>query len=170
LDFSNIRVDKDIRVSEVRVIDETGRQVGIVPTFEARRYAESVGLNLVEINPKVRPPICKVMDFGKYKFDTQKKEKEDKAKSKSNQSKTKEIKFHPNTQTHDYTYRLEQAKKFLAEGSKVKASVFFRGREMNYMDRGQTILETMKKDLEGLAIVEFSNREDRSLITLFRPV
>jgi translation initiation factor IF-3 len=72
LDFSNIRVGKDIRVSEVRVIDETGRQVGIVPTFEARRYADSLGLDLVEINPKVRPPICKVMDFGKFKFDSQK--------------------------------------------------------------------------------------------------
>jgi len=170
LDFSNIRVGNMIRVSEVRVIDETGRQVGIVPTFEARRYADSLGLDLVEINPKVRPPICKVMDFGKYKFDSQKKEKEDKAKSKANQSKIKEIKFHPNTQEHDYSYRVEQAKKFLAEGNKVKASVYFRGREMNYMDRGQTLLNNMKKDLEGLATVEFSNREDRSLITLFKPV
>lgn len=170
MDFTNIRVGKDIRVSEVRVIDETGRQVGIVPTFEARRYADSIGLDLVEINPKVRPPICKVMDFGKFKFDSQKKEKEDKAKSKSSQAKIKEIKFHPNTQTHDYSYRLEQAKKFLAEGNKVKASVYFRGREMNYVDRGQTILDNMKKDLEGLAVVEFSNREDRSLITLFRAI
>lgn len=170
MDFSNIRVGNMIRVSEVRVIDETGRQVGIVPTFEARRYADSLCLDLVEINPKVRPPICKVMDFGKYKFDSQKKEKEDKAKSKANQAKIKEIKFHPNTQEHDYSYRVEQAKKFLAEGNKVKASVYFRGREMNYMDRGQTLLDTMKKDLEGLATVEFSNREDRSLITLFKPV
>jgi translation initiation factor IF-3 len=157
-----------IRVSEVRLIDANGRQVGIVPTFEAKRQAREYGLDLVEINPKTRPSICKIMDFGKYKFETIKKEKEEKAKQ--THSKTKEIKFHPNTQEHDYSYRLKQAKEFLEAGNKVKAVVTFRGREMHYMDRGQKILDTMKEDLNGLAVVEFNNREEKSLIILFRPI
>ena len=168
MDFNNVRINENIRVSEVRLIDAFGRQVGIVPTFEAKRQAKECGLDLVEINPKNRPPICKVMDFGKYKFDTTKKAKEEKAKQ--TQTKTKEIKFHPNTSAHDYSYRLEHIKEFLAEGNKVKSSVYFRGREIHYLDRGIAIIDNLKKDLEGLAIVENENREDRSLTILFRSV
>lgn len=166
--FDDVRINQAIRVSEVRLIDASGRQVGIVPTFEAKRQSLEAGLDLVEINPKSKPPICKIMDFGKFKFDAIKKIKED--KKKSTQSKTKEIKFHPNTQEHDYTYRLKQAKEFLAEGNKVKVVVTFRGREIQHIDRGEKLLDTMRNDLVGFGIVEFNNKEERSLFTLFRPI
>lgn len=168
MDFENIRINNDIRISEVRLIDATGAQVGVVPTFEAKRQAKVAGLDLVEISPKTRPPVCKIMDFGKFKYEATKKLKDE--KSKQHHSKTKEIKFHPNTQEHDYSYRLKQAKEFLEEGNKVKAVVTFRGREMHYVERGQKILDTMKADLDGFAVVEFNNREERSLVVLFRPV
>lgn len=168
MDFENTRINEQIRITEVRLIDASGRQVGIVPTFEAKRQARESGLDLVEINPKTRPPICKIMDFGKFKFDTTKKMKEEKAKQ--TQTKTKEIKFHPNVSTHDYSYRLEHIKEFLAEGNKVKASVVFHGREIHYIDRGRAVLDQLKTDLTGLAIVENEHREEKTLIVLFRGV
>lgn len=150
------------------MIDEKGNQIGIVSTFTARQEAISLGLDLVEINPNARPPVCKLMDFGKHKFELKKKEKEAKARQKV--VEVKQISFHPNTQFHDYSYRLEQAKEFLKDGNKVKALVTFRGREMNFLSNGKEILDKMATDLNGLAIVEVAvGMEGRQMFVLFRP-
>lgn len=149
------------------MIDEKGNQIGIVSTFTARQEASSLGLDLVEINPNARPPVCKLMDFGKHKFELKKKEKE--AKSRQKVVELKQINFHPNTQVHDYSYRLEQAKEFLKDGNKVKASVIFRGREMNFLSNGKQLLDKMTEDLNGLAVVESAmSMEGKQMSIIFR--
>lgn len=150
------------------MIDERGNQIGIVSTFSARQEAQSLGLDLVEINPNSRPPVCKLMDFGKYKFELKKKEKEAKARQKI--VELKQINFRPNTQFHDYSYRLEQAKDFLKEGNKVKSTVTFRGREMNFLSNGRDILQKMAVDLEGIATIETNEMEGKMMYIIFRPV
>jgi len=166
--LDTIRVNDDIRVREIRLIDENGNQIGIVPTTSAKQEASSLGLDLVEINPNARPPVCKMMNFGKYKFELKKKEKE--AKSRQKVVELKQINFHPNTQYHDYTYRLEQAKGFIKSGNKVKATVTFRGREMNFLSNGKEILDKMTTDLKEVATVEVNEMEGKQMFVVFRPV
>lgn len=130
--------------------------------------ASERGYDLVEVSPNARPPVCKLMDFGKYKFELKKKEKI--AKASQHVVNVKQIGFHPNTQFHDYSYRLEQAKEFLKDGNKVKAFVQFRGREMNHLSNGKEILDKMIADLNGIGAVEVNEMENKTMFVLFKPV
>ena len=162
------RVNDMIRIPEVRLVGADGQQIGVVPTHIARQMAQEQGLDLVEVAPMARPPVCRIMDFGKYRFEIAKKEKASKAKQHI--VKVKEIKFHPRTDDNDYNYRLKHASEFLEKGWKVKVSVLFRGREMAHMDYGRRLLDQMVKDLEEIATVEQSpSMEGRSLGLLLSP-
>lgn len=168
MNFEN-RVNEQIRIPALRLIDQNGMSLGVVSNSYAKEIAFNLGLDLVEINPNANPPVCKIMDFGKYKFQQEKKAKEEKAKQIV--CKLKEIQFHPNIQMHDYTYRLKQAKEFLLDGNKVKACVSFRGREINYSEKGHDILSKFIEDLSGLAIVEQNGTmEGKTLSIILRKV
>ena len=146
------RVNDMIRIPEVRLVGADAQQIGVVPTHIAKQMAQEQGLDLVEVAPMARPPVCRIMDFGKYRFELAKKDKASKAKQHI--VKVKEIKFHPRTDSNDYDYRLKHALEFLDKGWKVKASVMFRGREMAHMDYGRRLLDQMVRDLDGIAVVE----------------
>lgn len=162
------RVNDMIRIPEVRLVGADGQQIGVVPTHIAKQMAHEQGLDLVEVAPMARPPVCRIMDFGKYRFELAKKEKASKAKQ--HVVKVKEIKFHPRTDSNDYDYRLKHALEFLDKGWKVKASVMFRGREMAHMDYGRRLLDQMVKDLEGIAVVEQQpSMEGRTMGLLLAP-
>jgi len=136
-------VGRRIRVPEVRVIGADGSQVGILPTHEAMRLAEEQGLELVEVNPRAAPPVCKIMDFGKFKYETSKKEKA----SKKHQSKIllKEIKLRPKTDDHDLDFKVKHIRRFLSEGNKCKLVTVFRGREIVHPETGQAMLDSVMK-------------------------
>jgi len=127
-----------IRVREVRLIDEKGGQRGILPTSEALKIAKEAGLDLVEVSPNANPPVCKLLDYGKYKFDQEKRTKESKKKQKL--VKLKEIRMQPKIDDHDLIFKTNHIKKFLGEGDKVKVTVRFRGRELAHTDRGEMVL------------------------------
>ena len=155
-------------IPEVRLVGADAQQIGVVPTHIAKQMAQEQGLDLVEVAPMARPPVCRIMDFGKYRFELTKKEKASKAKQHI--VKVKEIKFHPRTDSNDYDYRLKHAIEFLEKGWKIKASVLFRGREMAHMDYGRRLLDQMVKDLEEIAVVEQSpSMEGRTLGLLLGP-
>jgi translation initiation factor IF-3 len=136
----------------VRVIGADGGQVGIVPTHEALRMAEELGLELVEVNPRAAPPVCKIMDFGKFKYETSKKEKA----SRKHQSTIvlKEIKLRPKTDEHDFDFKVKHIRRFLAEGNKCKLVVVFRGREIVHPEMGQAMLDQVIKAVNDIAMVE----------------
>lgn len=162
------RVNDMIRIPEVRLVGADAQQIGVVPTHIAKQMAQEQGLDLVEVAPMARPPVCRIMDFGKYRFEIAKKDKASKAKQHI--VKVKEIKFHPRTDDNDYEYRVKHAIEFLEKGWKVKASVLFRGREMAHMDYGRRLLDQMVKDLEEIAVVEqLPSMEGRSLGLLLAP-
>ena len=154
-----------IRVREVRVITSEGEQLGIMQTRDAIRKAEESGLDLVEVAPTANPPVCRIMDFGKYKYEMSKKANE----SRKHQTviTIKEIKLRPRTDDHDVNFKLNNIKRFLAEGDKVKVSIMFRGREMAHPEQGRALLERIVKDLEQLAIVEQQPRmEGRNMFLM----
>jgi translation initiation factor IF-3 len=164
-----IRINENIRIPEIRVIDADGSPLGIIPTFQALEKARAVGLDLVEVSPTAAPPVCRIMDFGKYKYEIQKKQKVSKAKQ--HVIKIKEIKFHPKTGENDYNYRLVQAKEFLEKGYKVKATVVFRGREMAHIEYGSRWLKKMSEGLEGVGVAETNSvQEGRNVMVIFAPV
>ena len=145
------RINEKIRVPEVRVVGE-GIQQGIYPVAKAIQMAEQLELDLVEISPNASPPVCKIIDYKKYLYEQKKRQKELKAK----QSKVviKEIRFGPNTDDHDFQFKLNHAKKFLSEGSKLKAFVFFKGRSIVFKDRGEILLLKFAQELEDYGVVE----------------
>ena len=145
------RINEKIRVPEVRVVGE-GIQQGIYPVSKAIQMAEQLELDLVEISPNASPPVCKIIDYKKYLYEQKKRQKELKAK----QSKIviKEIRFGPNTDDHDFQFKLNHAKKFLSEGSKLKAFVFFKGRSIVFKDRGEILLLKFAQELEDYGVVE----------------
>jgi translation initiation factor IF-3 len=136
----------------VRVIGADGGQVGIIPTHEALRMAEELGLELVEVNPRAAPPVCKIMDFGKFKYETSKKEKA----SRKHQSTIvlKEIKLRPKTDDHDFDFKVKHIRRFLSEGNKCKLVVVFRGREIVHPEMGQQMLDQVLKSVNDIAMVE----------------
>ena len=136
----------------MRLVGAEGEQLGIVNIRAALQMAEEAELDLVEIAPMATPPVCKVMDFGKFTFEKKKKEHESKKKQKVTQ--VKEIKFRPNIDEHDYDFKFRNILRFLEEGDKVKATVQFRGREMSRLDNGRKVLDRLIKDLEGKAHAE----------------
>jgi translation initiation factor IF-3 len=147
-----------IRAREVRVIDDEGQQLGIMPPYEAIRKAREKNLDLVEISPTAQPPVCRIMDYGKFLYQQEKKERE--AKKHQKTITVKEVKFRINVDDHDYETKKNHVLRFLDEGDKVKATIFFRGREMTRTSLGRQILERLIKDVEPEAIVEFRPRQE----------
>jgi translation initiation factor IF-3 len=153
-------------VPEVRLIDEDGSQIGVVPTSQALEIAASKGLDLVEVAANVRPPVCRIMDYGKYLYEQSKKLKA--AKKKQHTVQLKEMRFRPKTEEHDYQFKLRHITDFIKEGFKVKASVVFRGRELVHKELGQRILERLQADLAGMAEPESQPKlEGRNLSLMF---
>ncbi|HYE58620.1 MAG TPA: translation initiation factor IF-3 [Rhodothermales bacterium] len=149
--IDQVRINEQIRAPQVRVVGAEG-QHGIMSREQALDLARSKGLDLVEIAPQASPPVCKIIDFGKFRYEQQKREKE--ARRKTATTELKEIRFGPNTDTHDFEFKLKHAKEFLGDGDKVKAYVQFRGRAIVYKDRGLDILDRFKEALGDLAKVD----------------
>jgi translation initiation factor IF-3 len=155
-------------VPEVRLVKEDGEMVGIVPTREALRMAEELDVDLVEIAPLAKPPVCKLMDYGKFRYREQKRQHE--AKLKQKQIQVKEIKFRPGTDEGDYQIKLRNLIKFLEEGDKTKVTLRFRGREMAHQEFGHRLIERVKNDLEPYGMVEqFPKMEGRQLVMVLAP-
>ncbi len=162
------RINTDIRVPNVRVVAPDGEALGILPTEEALAKAESYGLDLVEIAPSATPPVCRIMDYGKFKYEKSKKAKD--AKKKQHIVHLKEIKFHPKTEDHDFNFKMEHARKFLLKGDRVKATVVFRGREITHLDFGRDILKKLNGYLEDIAQLESEARmEGRNMVSNYIP-
>ena len=152
----------------MRVIDENGEQLGILQTAEAMRHAMEQGLDLVEVAPNADPPVCRVMDYGKFKYQQQKKQQE--AKRNQTVIQIKEIKVRPKTDEHDYQTKLKHIRRFIEDGDRCKVTVFFRGREIVHKDRGMTILERVVVDTQDIARVEqLPQAEGRTLHMLLTP-
>jgi translation initiation factor IF-3 len=150
------------------VIGPEGEQFGILPTPEAFRRAQELGYDLVEVAPTSQPPVCRIMDYGKYKYELQKKEHQSRKHQKSTQ--VKEIKLRPRTDRHDLEIKIRQIKGFLAEGNKTKVTVTFRGREMANQEMGRTMMTTVIQELAEAGTVEYAPRmEGRSLIMIVAP-
>jgi translation initiation factor IF-3 len=162
------RVDRRIRVPEVLVIDADGSKLGVMPTHEALNRAREQELNLVEVAPNSRPPVCRILDYGKYKYD----QKQEAKRRKKNQVvvEIKEVKFRPKVEKHDYEFKVRHVVRFLSEGNKVKCTIMFRGREMAHTDLGEVLLKRVLGDLEGKMLVEQSPRlEGRNMTMLIAP-
>jgi translation initiation factor IF-3 len=147
-----VRINERIRVPEVRVIAEEGEQLGVMSVQDAIREAKGRGLDLVEVAPTAQPPVCRIIDFGKFQYEQKKKANE--AKKKQVTITVKEVKFRPGTDVHDYDYRMKHAREWLSGGDKVKATIWFRGREMTHRELGARILEKLEKDLIDVGEVE----------------
>jgi translation initiation factor IF-3 len=155
-------------VPTVRLIDHNNEMQGVVPIREALARAADVGLDLVEISPNQSPPVCKLLDFGKYKYELQKKKNE--AKKRQKVMEIKEIKIRPNIDDHDYGVKMRAMKAFLEEGDKVKVTLRFRGREMAHMDLGAKVLDRVRTELEAMAKVEQMPRvEGRQMVMVMTP-
>lgn len=158
IDKRFIRTNERIRVREVRVIDDEGNQLGIMAPFEALKVAREKTLDLVEVSPTAQPPVCRIMDFGKYLYEQEKKERA--AKKNQHIITVKEVKFRINVDEHDYETKKKHVLRFLGEGDKVKATIFFRGREMTRQSLGRGILERLITELGDKAVVEFRPRQE----------
>ncbi|MBL8444117.1 MAG: translation initiation factor IF-3 [Zoogloeaceae bacterium] len=162
------RVNEEITAPEVRLVGDDGEQLGIVSLNAALNIAEEAGLDLVEIAPMAVPPVCKVMDFGKFKYQEQKRAHE--ARLKQKQVQVKEVKLRPGTDENDYQIKLRNLKRFLGEGDKAKVTLRFRGREMAHQEIGMRQLERIKLDLEEIALVEqMPKMEGRQMIMVIAP-
>jgi translation initiation factor IF-3 len=155
-------------VPQVRLIDQEGEALGVKPTREALMLAEQAGLDLVEIAASADPPVCRIMDYGKFKYEKSKKTKE--ARKKQHVVHLKEVKFRPKTGDHDYQYKMQHARGFLVDSDRVKATVVFRGREITHIEFGEQLLQRLTLDLADLAQVELgARREGRNLISVYVP-
>jgi translation initiation factor IF-3 len=155
-------------VIQVRLVDHEGENRGVVSTEEARQLADEVGLDLVEVSPNADPPVCKLMDFGKFKYENQKKANE--ARKKQKTINIKEIKMRPNIDHHDYDVKKRLMVRFLDDGDKVKVTMRFRGREMAHQERGLLVLDRVRDELEELAKVEqWPKMEGRQMIMVIAP-
>ncbi len=161
---SELRVNNEIRAKTVRLIDANGNQIGIVSRKEALELAEKSNLDLVEIAPAADPPVCKIIDYGKYKYSLDKKAKSINKKQKS--SELKEIKMRPSIGEHDYNFKIKNLHKFLKEGNQVKITITFKGREMNYVNLGRELLDRVIKNTEEVAKVAKEPKLEGRNITL----
>ncbi|HHF7345633.1 TPA: translation initiation factor IF-3 [Legionella feeleii] len=167
-DSDRARINEKINVPEVRLIDVDGNQVGVVSTREALRAAEEGGYDLVEISPTANPPVCRIMDYGKFLFELNKKQTE--AKKKQKQFQVKELKFRPTTEEGDYQVKLRNLVRFLNHGDKVKITLRFRGREMAHQEIGMKIMERLQQDTAEYAVIEQqAKREGRQLLMVLAP-
>ncbi len=163
-----INVNRRIRAKEVRLIDPDGKQLGVVPFMEALETAESHGLDLVEVAPNVSPPVCRIMDYGRYKYQQNKKLQE--AKKRQSTFQVKEIKLRPRTGEHDFQVKMRHAKRFLDHRDKVKVSVIFRGREMAHTELGVGLLKRVVEETSEFAVVEQgARREGRIMVMILAP-
>ena len=163
-----VRINEQIKVPEVRLISADGQQVGVMPTKEAMALAVEANLDLVEVAPQAAPPVCRIMDYGKYKYQQSKKQQE--ARRRQTTIQVKEIKVRPKIEEHDMAFKLRNTRRFLSEGDKVKISVIFRGREIAHTDRGFRILAQMSEALVDVAVVEQHPKlEGRNLSMIVTP-
>jgi translation initiation factor IF-3 len=152
----------------VRVIDEKGEMLGILPTHEAMSRADEAGLQLVEVNPKASPPVCKIMDYGKFKYEAAKRDREAKKHQKS--TELKEVKYRPKTHDHDFDFKTKHARRFIEDGDKVKLVVQFRGREITHPETGRAILERVCKELADVAtVLQMANMEGNRMNMVLAP-
>ncbi len=157
-----------IRVPEVRVIGQEGAQLGIILTSDALQMAEEQGLDLVEVAPNEKPPVCRIMDYGKYKYQQSKRLQQ--AKKKQKVILVKEIKLRPKTEEHDYNFKSQHVRRFLQDGHKAKVTIVFRGREMAHTELGRRILDRMAGELEDVSTIEQTpKQEGRSLAMVLSP-
>jgi translation initiation factor IF-3 len=165
-----VRINERIRVREVRVIDDSGQQLGIMPPQQALVIAKERGLDLVEVSATAVPPVCRIMDFGRYQYLEQKRTRQ--AKKHQKTIEIKEIKFRPKVDEHDYQFKKKHVERFIAEGDKVKATVFFRGREMAHPEIGRRIIERLVQEVSEVAVAEAMPRlegNQMSVILTGRP-
>ena len=163
-----MRINERIRVPEVRVISEDGEQLGVMETRDAVRRAREQGLDLVEVAPNAEPPVCRIIDYGKFQYETKKKAGE--AKKKQVVITVKEVKFRPGTDEHDYNFKMKHAREWLHDGDKVKATIFFRGREITHRELGARLLERLEQDLSDVGEVEARPRmEGNQMFLVFAP-
>lgn len=161
-------INEQIRDKEIRLIDENGEQLGIVSSKEAQKIADERKLDLVKIAPTAKPPVCRIMDYGKYRFDQAKKEKE--ARKKQKTVDVKELRLSPSIDTHDVQVKVKKAKEFLQDGDKVKISIRFRGREIGHSKVGMQIMEDFAKETEEFGVVDKQPKmEGRSLVMFLAP-
>jgi translation initiation factor IF-3 len=165
----DVRINREIRAKEVRVIDPEGKQLGILAIFEALRLAANFELDLVEVSPKSEPPVCRIMDYGKFKYQQSKKAHE--AKKKQAVVHIKEVKMRPKTEEHDFQFKLRHIERFLKEGNKTKVTVVFRGRELAHPDFGRNMLGRIAEEIKEWGKIEQSPKfEGRNFIMVLAPL
>ena len=163
-----MRVNEEIRVREVRVVTQEGEQLGIFPIRDALRLAAERSLDLVEVAPSAKPPVCRIMDYGRFRYEQAKKDRE--ARKKQHQVSIKEVKLRPRIEEHDFEVKARNAERFLKEGDRVKATIMFRGREIVHTDLGRQVLDRLVEFLRDIAIVERPARvEGRNMIMYLIP-
>ena len=161
-------MNEDIQASSVRLVGLDGEMVGVVPLEDAKEHAVEAGMDLVEVSPNADPPVCKILDYGKFKYEAQKKANT--ARKKQRTIDVKEIKMRPSIDVHDYDVKMRNARRFLDEGDKVKVTIRFRGREMAHQERGMNVLNRVRGDLDELAKVEqFPHMEGRLMTMVVAP-
>ncbi len=163
--ISELFINEQIRDKEVRVIGEDGEQLGVMPTKEAQKLADDAGLDLVKIAPTAKPPVCKIVDYGKYRYEQARREKE--AKKKQKTIEIKEIRLSPNIDTNDLNTKMNAARKFLSKGDKVKVTLRFRGREMAHMASSKHILDDFAENLSDVATLEKAPKVEGRSMTMF---
>jgi translation initiation factor IF-3 len=162
------RINETIEAQEVRLIDENGQMVGVVPLADALQRAQGVGFDLVELSPNASPPVCKILDYGKFKYEAQKKASA--ARKKQRTIDVKEIKMRPNIDSNDYNIKMRKIQEFLSEGDKVKVTLRFRGRELAHQDLAMNLLERVRDELGDQAKVEqFPKMEGRQMVMIMAP-
>jgi translation initiation factor IF-3 len=163
-----MRVNRQIRISPVRVIAPDGEQIGILPIERAMEIAEEQGLDLVEVAPLARPPVCRIMDYGKFKYEEQRQARE--ARKKQHRVELKEVKMRPGIEDHDFDFKVRHARKFLQEGNKVKLTMMFRGRQMAHPEFGRQVLDRVFQELQDVSKVEAHPMlEGRSMVMVLAP-
>ena len=163
------RVNQQIRISPVRVVDPQGEQIGILPIEQALQIAEEQGLDLVEVAPLARPPVCRIMDYGKFRYEEQRKARE--ARKKQHQVQLKEVKMRPGIEDHDFDFKLRHARRFLEEGNKVKITMMFRGRQMAHPELGREVLDRVVQEVADVGKVESNpTMEARSMTMVLAPL
>lgn len=163
--ISDLMINEQIRDREVRVVGEDGEQLGVMSSRDAMKMAEDAGLDLVKIAPTAKPPVCKIVDYGKFRYDLARKEKE--AKKKQRVIEVKEIRLSPNIDTNDLNTKMNAARKFLTKGDKVKITLRFRGREMAHMGKSKHILDDFAENLSDIAVVEKAPKIEGRSMTMF---
>ncbi|MBN1397573.1 MAG: translation initiation factor IF-3 [Bacteroidetes bacterium] len=162
------RINSEIKAPQVRLITDNGEQLGIVSISDALREAQARTSDLIEIVPNATPPVCKIMDFGKYRYEQAKREKIQ--KKHQHVTLVKEVRFHPNTDTHDFDFKTRHAREFILEGNKVKATVVFKGREITYQEQGRELLERFTEAMADIAKMEQEPKmEGRQMVSYFVP-